>query len=206
MFISQDTNRKYEITTFRKQNLLRLRKYLNETLLDQLPVLNGMLRALEEMSMMGDNNIAQKNSFIVQQLPEMRVKIMKGRDWHAIAKYQLDNFFNKDKANPQEELASLLKLYGSDVYEQFLEDPKCAECGENAAQRCSKCKNEWYCSRECQLKRWKQHKEMCAMLTKIRKEEEERNEEIKKMQKDNVENVNHTNVKAKKKPLIQELN
>ena len=58
MFTTQDSNRKYEITSFRKNNLLRLRKYLNESLVDQLPVLGGMLRALEEMSMMGDNNIA----------------------------------------------------------------------------------------------------------------------------------------------------
>ena len=34
MFLSQDTNRKYEITTFRKANLLRLRKYMNEVLID----------------------------------------------------------------------------------------------------------------------------------------------------------------------------
>ena len=65
MFLSQDSNRKYEVTSFRKQNLLRLRKYLNEQLLDQLPMLAGMLRALEEMALMTDNPIAQKNSFIV---------------------------------------------------------------------------------------------------------------------------------------------
>ena len=58
MFLSQDTNRKYEITTFRKNNLLRLRKFLNEQLIDQLPMLGGMLRSLEEMSMMGDNAIS----------------------------------------------------------------------------------------------------------------------------------------------------
>lgn len=58
MFACQDTNRKYEITGFRKQNLLRLRKYLNESLLDQLPMLAGMLRGLEEMSMMGDSGPA----------------------------------------------------------------------------------------------------------------------------------------------------
>ena len=84
----------------------------------------------------------------------MRLRIMKGRDWNAIAKYQMDNFFNSD-AGAKGELESLMRLYGSDVYEQFLEEPKCAECGDKAAQRCSKCKNEWYCSRECQLKRWK---------------------------------------------------
>lgn len=77
----------------------------------------------------------------------------------------MKNFFNKDANDPKEELGGLLKLYGSDVYEQFMEDPKCAECGEVASQRCSKCKSEWYCSRECQIKRWKQHKEMCAVLS-----------------------------------------
>jgi membrane protease subunit (stomatin/prohibitin family) len=51
MFLSQDTNRKYEITSFRKANLLRLRKYMTEVLLDQLPMLSGMLRSLEELSM-----------------------------------------------------------------------------------------------------------------------------------------------------------
>jgi zinc finger MYND domain-containing protein 10 len=51
MFLSSDTNRKYEVTTFRKANLLRLRKYLNETTLDQMPILTNLLRALEELSM-----------------------------------------------------------------------------------------------------------------------------------------------------------
>lgn len=80
-------------------------------------MLAGMLRALEEMSLMGDSNIAQKNSFIVQQLPEMRTNIMHGRNWNAIAKYQMDNFFNRDANDPKAELDSLMKLYGSDVYE-----------------------------------------------------------------------------------------
>ena len=66
MFLSQDTNRKYEITTFRKANLLRLRKYMNEVLLDQLPVLTGMLRALEELSMMEVSAVPSRNSFIVK--------------------------------------------------------------------------------------------------------------------------------------------
>lgn len=65
MFLSQDTNRKYEVTSFRKANLLRLRKYLNEVTLDQLPMLTNLLRALEELSMAQENTVAQKNSFIV---------------------------------------------------------------------------------------------------------------------------------------------
>ena len=66
MFLSSDTNRKYEMTTYRKSNLLRLRKYMNETLLDQLPMLSNILRALEELSLMEVPSMASKNSFIVQ--------------------------------------------------------------------------------------------------------------------------------------------
>ena len=141
---------------------------------------------------------------------------MRNRDWPAIAAYQLKNFFNKDANDPAAEMASLLKLYGSDIYEQFMEDPKCAECGDPASQRCSKCKNEWYCTRECQLKRWKQHKELCNILSKIKAEETEREAEVKKMMKDkaadNIENVNHSNIlgpgqtNGGKKPMIEELN
>ena len=76
-----------------------------------------MLRSLEEMSMMGDNAVSQKNSFIVQQLPEIRTRIMEKRDWNGIAKYQMDNFFNKDANDPKSDMESLMKLYGSDVYE-----------------------------------------------------------------------------------------
>jgi len=34
LFMTGETSRKYEITTFRKNNLLRLRKFMNEVLLD----------------------------------------------------------------------------------------------------------------------------------------------------------------------------
>jgi len=34
MMMTNDSSRKYEMTSFRKQNLMRLRKYMNETLLD----------------------------------------------------------------------------------------------------------------------------------------------------------------------------
>ena len=71
--------------------------------------------------------------------------------------------------------------YGSDVFDQFMEEPKCAVCGEAAKQRCSKCKGVWYCSRECQLKNWKEHKKMCKMLEEMHKAEQQRSEDVKKM-------------------------
>ena len=127
---------------------------------------------------------------------------MKDRNWQEIAKYHMDNFFNKDANDPKSEMQSLLKLYGSDVFEQFMDDPKCAECGDPASQRCSKCKNEWYCTRECQLKRWKQHKQMCAVLTQIRADEEKRDEEVKKANKEKAEKRHEENMQKKAAPLI----
>jgi hypothetical protein len=62
----------------------------------------------------------------------MRNNIMKGRNWKQIAKYQLENFFNADASDPKEDMKSLLNLYGSDVYDQFLEEPQCAGCGDSA--------------------------------------------------------------------------
>lgn len=66
MFMTNDSSRKYEMTNFRKQNLLRLRKYMNEVLLDQLPMLSEMLRGLEELNIANDPGaVSSSNTFIV---------------------------------------------------------------------------------------------------------------------------------------------
>jgi len=87
MFMTSSSNQKYEITTHRKANLMRLRKYMNEVLIDQLPMLTPMWRALEEMQLMADNNVRQNSSFVVEVLPEIRARILNGRNWSEIAKY-----------------------------------------------------------------------------------------------------------------------
>ncbi|KAE9392954.1 hypothetical protein BT96DRAFT_887634 [Gymnopus androsaceus JB14] len=50
-------------------------------------------------------------------------------------------------------------------------DPTCRRLEEQAAQwqKCSGCKEEWYCSRACQKSHWPSHKEICK-----RKQEEYR--------------------------------
>lgn len=41
---------KYTFNEYRKSNLMRLKKYMNELLLDQIPILTPMLRSLEELN------------------------------------------------------------------------------------------------------------------------------------------------------------
>ena len=49
--------------------------------------------------------------------------------------------------------------------EQLIDEPaKCAECGQPAPKRCSRCQSEWYCRRECQVKNWSKHKKACDMI------------------------------------------
>ena len=147
--MSAESARKYEMTTFRKENLLRLRKYMNEILLDQLPMLAPMLRGLEEMQLMKDSNLSGANAFIVQTLPEIRSKLLAGKNWPEICKKTLENQFASGSDSARKDLDTLMKLYTDDVYEDFMEDPKCAECGQPAVSRCSSCKNAWYCGRDC---------------------------------------------------------
>jgi hypothetical protein len=59
---------------------------MNEVLIDQLPMLADMHRALEEMAIKGSSSISSSNAFIVQALPELRTRIMKGKNWAKIAK------------------------------------------------------------------------------------------------------------------------
>ena len=118
---------------------------MNEVLLDQLPMLAPLQRGLEEMALMADSNIKSSSSFIVEVLPELRAKILNGRNWNEIAKYQVKNFFSPDSKQAKEDMERMIKLYNSDVFEEFMDDPKCEECGKPATQRCTACKHAWYC-------------------------------------------------------------
>lgn len=44
-----------------------------------------------------------------------------------------------------------------------LDFPKCALCGDRAQQRCSRCQQVFYCSREHQVQHWETHKETCGV-------------------------------------------
>lgn len=46
----------------------------------------------------------------------------------------------------------------------LLRRPRCVICGEVATKRCSRCRHEWYCRRQCQVEHWPRHKKACDML------------------------------------------
>lgn len=87
-------------------------------------------------------------------------------------------------------------LYTNNTVEGLLEGFKCNKCQKQAYKRCSKCKSVWYCSRECQVGDWPQHKEKCKRITKEFEEAQEK-------QKQNVEAL--VQQAEPKKVLIDEL-
>lgn len=101
-------------------------------------------------------------------MPEFRNKIMEKhkKAWDILANTQKAECFSPSKEKMQKEIENFQGIYENHMLDEFLEKPICGKCGKPALQRCSKCKNEWYCGRECQIKAWSAHKEVCAILSK----------------------------------------
>lgn len=59
----------------------------------------------------------------------------------------------------------------------------CLNCQTNEGiKRCVRCKGAFYCTRECQVKHWKNgHKKMCT----VREQEEENEDKIAKLSAEN---------------------
>ena len=101
----------YQFTSHRKDSILRVRRYLNELLLDQLPVLSHVQRYLDELTIMEAPPAAtSKSRFVLEQVGE---DILKGKNIEEISKHALNVVFCDDEDDSvMKELAS---IYGSDA-------------------------------------------------------------------------------------------
>jgi len=162
---------RYQMTSFRKDNLLRLRRFLNDVVFDQVPPLANLLRTLEELAISGQFTGVEEahTPFIVELIAEIRETLLQtfeGR-YEAISKEQIQRIFVKES---QEELKGLVSMF---TMPEELSNPTCAVCGEDAEDRCSRCHQEWYCGRQCQVKDWKRHKALCDVLCEAEKKKSE---------------------------------
>ena len=128
------------------------------------------------MSLMTYGNTLTVNPFIVEMVPILsgnKMFKLTDEEIKKIGNHVVVNYFeNLNKEKLAKELEPVNEIYNLDNIEYFMEDPVCAQCGKLANSRCSRCKSEWYCSKECQIKRWKEHKTVCKTLAALFKENE----------------------------------
>lgn len=165
MVMEPAMRQKYDINSQRKNVLVDLRKYFNTTLIDQLPVLGDLQRTIEELNMMNPAEASEQSFFVLEQVMTMRDGLIK-QDWEDVINYDRQVIFNQEEESYKQEMKCLAEWYNSFDIESVLEDPKCAMCGALAEKRCSRCKNEWYCGRECQVSAWEGHKAVCDIVCK----------------------------------------
>lgn len=103
----------YSIDRHRKPQVERLKKYFNEVLTDQLPPLLELRRVVEEVGMM-EGGEAEGSSFVIEQVSEMREAMMAERDWPALAKQQLAEYYTMTE---KERMGELMRM--NDLYAQF---------------------------------------------------------------------------------------
>ncbi|XP_036189359.1 zinc finger MYND domain-containing protein 10 isoform X4 [Myotis myotis] len=187
---------------FAKGQLLKLRAFLTDTLIDQLPHLADLQGFLAHLAMAEPQ--PPKKDLVFEQIPEIWERLErenKGK-WKAMAKHQLQHVFSPSEqdlrlqaqrwgcraaawegrrgmegvgvllcgappttrpARPPDAPPRWAETYRLDVLEAVSpERPRCAYCSAEASKRCSRCQNEWYCCRECQVKHWEKHRKACV--------------------------------------------
>ncbi|XP_060926512.1 zinc finger MYND domain-containing protein 10 [Limanda limanda] len=165
LLLKEDCQRKYDFNRFNKNQMLKLRGFLTEVLVDQLPNLVELQRFLAQLAVTDPG--PPKRELVLEQIPEIWDHIVSDNSgkWKATAKYQVKETFNPSENDLRLHAERLAQTYNLDVMESLLpEKPKCGGCGKEAAKRCSRCQGEWYCNRECQVKHWPKHKKACQLM------------------------------------------
>ncbi|CAM9208150.1 unnamed protein product [Chrysoparadoxa australica] len=119
---NSDCRERYAFNSFRKECLLRSRKYINDLLLDQLPVLADVQRYMDELALMEVPEAAQTPSggLLMQAVPIMREAIIKGKDWGAVADEQMEQIFSHVTDATDTDLRKISQLFCDDSLEDLL--------------------------------------------------------------------------------------
>lgn len=116
---------RYHFNTFRKDQLLRVRKFLNDVMLDQLPILADVQRFMDELTIMKapEPTAGTKSAIMLEQIPQIRQSMIKGHDWKKFSETQITEIFSKSKDQGNDDLKRMANLYCMDGIEEILGEP-----------------------------------------------------------------------------------
>ena len=117
--------------------MLKLRRYVTERLVDQIPNLGDLQRSLDELQIMEpptSHEEAFRSTLVVEYNPEIYSRLVKGRDWGAIAAEQVG--YMCDPANVDADVQKMSNLIDSlgDWEEKVTEGDKQKEVDEILAK------------------------------------------------------------------------
>ena len=85
-----------------------------------------------------------KGPFITTTLPMTFLHSYIPGKWKQIATTQMEKHLVTTVEDMRQQAKRWMDTYNFDVIENLVAPPKCVVCGEQAAKRCSKCRQEWY--------------------------------------------------------------
>jgi hypothetical protein len=156
----------YDLTDFRKDQLLRLRPLLHETAVDQIPLLNHFATWLDGLAIGSIPSPPPKSPLIIEMVSSIRPALEAeiNRNINSIMEGYQSELIRPSRDLMMAKAQRLSETYNFENLEAVLPPSKCAKCGAAASKRCSRCKNESYCSRKCQVSHWDSHKKICDLI------------------------------------------
>ncbi|XP_058834470.1 zinc finger MYND domain-containing protein 10 homolog [Topomyia yanbarensis] len=163
----------YEINEFRQREIGKCIGLLNEQLLDQLPALVQLKQHLCSFQMKAGSSGRNRVNLLLEELPEISNSIWNTANkygWRKIIENHKQIFINISSQELSEMAKRLSTAYNTDLLEKYSSTEQsdlhtyCSTCKKTAEKKCSKCESVFYCSRDCQVKDWPQHKELCHQL------------------------------------------
>ncbi|KDO31668.1 hypothetical protein SPRG_03587 [Saprolegnia parasitica CBS 223.65] len=114
----------YQLTSFRKSQLLRVRKYLNDVLVDQLPLLTDVQRFLDELAIVNlpsSSQVMSQTRLVLEAVPILRAQLQrayKGRHEEIAAHF----LAACRQLSRQDDMAYLADVYNMDGLDDLLDD------------------------------------------------------------------------------------
>ncbi|DBA01557.1 TPA: hypothetical protein N0F65_011528 [Lagenidium giganteum] len=123
LLCTQSAREHYQITQYRKDQLLRVRKYLNDLLLDQLPLLTAIQRYLDELSLVqAGTSVVNCGSLVMETVPYARDALI--RKYRKSGEYQrIAETFDTMSESLQrtDDLRELAQVYQMEGIEELLD-------------------------------------------------------------------------------------
>ncbi|KAL3320906.1 Zinc finger MYND domain-containing protein 10 [Cichlidogyrus casuarinus] len=170
----------------RKQAFMRLRPYLTDKIIESLPFLGEMRRVLEQMSISNNYmSVNQTNNYfktasnsvadlcLIEVCPEYSDEMLATykSKWDELGCQFMENITKSEAQMFIKKIAAeWADIFSTEMVENMImktelrSSPCCVVCGEAASKRCSRCRQEWYCRRQCQVEHWPKHKSACDVL------------------------------------------